>query len=140
MAEDHDAQAFLEQIELDFQNRTHMQRVEDFLKFRVPDAAKRANTARKDAVQRAGRGWADNDVWGLKWHLAKVTGEMLLHLADNGYSYPGRGEYASPEAWRDALRKHGHALVNAFDGPEADTSSAKAAFHWVADNFDDLWD
>lgn len=101
-------------------------------------------------MQRARRGWADDDVWMLKFHLAASLGSSLLFLADNGFSYPGNEKYPDGTSWRRDLRKHGRALKEytyASEGADSENpdarphlEAAQEALRWVADNLDDLWD
>ena len=74
------------------------------------------------ATERVERGWAAEDSWSMDVHLARVTGEMLCHLADNTHVWPGEEHYESFEAWSELLRRHGTALVayaeGRFNGPE----------------------
>lgn len=112
-------------------------------------AARLPRDGRRLAVrtwQRARRGWAHEDTWSLDWFLARAVGGALVHMADHAISYPGRGDYTTHQAWVADLRKHGRALLEypgtteQLNGAEDHAVNARAAMHWVADNFTDLWD
>lgn len=138
----------LELIDADHRDRSKKQKVRDWLTHRAAPLPGRAWRHAAGSLQRSRRGWSDDDVWGLRWHLCESLGTALLHLASNGVSYPGRGEYNDPEAWRRDLRAHGTALRShagsgndpAEEDVEARLAAAQEALHWVADNLGDLYD
>jgi len=66
----------------------------------------------KRDTQRARRGWADRDTYGLDQHLCGVLGAMLVHLAQEGCGYPGTEEFPTPELWNQALQENGQALLS----------------------------
>lgn len=136
-------------VEEGWGDRTRAQRAQDWLRHRVAPVPGKATRMTKDSLQRARRGWSDNDVWMLKFHLTGSLGAALLFLADNGFSYPGNDKYPDGTSWRRDLRAHGQALKEytyaseLVDEEIEDTSrleAAQDALRWVADNLGDLWD
>lgn len=57
----------------------------------------------KWVYQRATRGWADCDAWGMDTYLAKVMSGMFMKLSKDSYGYPSRCK--TPEEWENLLRK-----------------------------------
>lgn len=60
----------------------------------------------KAAWQRATRGWADRDVWSLCHHLLDIMPEMVDHLSNHAYGYPGEYHgFPTYESWIKFLRE-----------------------------------
>jgi len=121
-------------------------------------------------TQRAGRGWADRDTWGLDGYLCTTLAGALNHMAEVAHGWPGNDAYPEFEDWTAALRKAAAGLngwANHDDSPAADAAAAafevgdaeftvasdansaddttrlaaaQDALHWVADNLPHLWD
>jgi len=102
-------------------------------------------------VQRARRGWADQDTWSLDGYLCRSTAGALRHLADHAHGWPGTDTYPQPEVWQSALHKAAAAMdawerhetaVGEDEQAEEERVYAEAqdAFRWVADNLGHLWD
>jgi len=56
-------------------------------------------------VQRAKRGWSESDVWGMDHHLARITAEMLDHLANTTHGWPGGDEFPTFEGWQEIVHE-----------------------------------
>jgi len=54
----------------------------------VPDLPRDGYRKIKRGIQRAYRGWSDEDVWNLHAYNARVTYAMLLNLKKNKHGYP----------------------------------------------------
>ena len=59
----------------------------------------------KAAWQRATRGWADRDTWNLDSYLLEILPEMIDYLREHTHSYPGYGEFDTPEKWNKFLKE-----------------------------------
>lgn len=59
----------------------------------------------KAAWQRATRGWADRDTWNLDSYLLEILPEMIDYLRTHTHSYPGYGEFDTPEKWDKFLKE-----------------------------------
>jgi len=92
------------------------------------------------------------DCIDLDLSLSKWLGTRMIAWADNNNRWPEYG-YEDAEAWSEALRKHGQALLDFSNrysdeiGGYLDSESerklhrkAKKAMKWVAKNFNELWD
>lgn len=55
-------------------------------------------------LHRAKYGWSAYDTWSADTYIARVVSQMLVHLADHTHSYPGQGEWDTPEKWDAHLR------------------------------------
>ena len=53
----------------------------------------------KAGWQRATRGWANRDVWSLNSYFLEILPDMLKHLRENAYGYPGDDEFPTFESW-----------------------------------------
>ena len=79
--------------------------------YNLPDAPRDAYRKVKRGVQRAYRGWADEDVWNLFGYHAKITYGMLLNLKNTHMGIPATmnpdtGEYDNDEKrWEQILDK-----------------------------------
>ena len=62
------------------------------------------------AWHRATRGWANTDVWNFNAWFLEVVPDMLDHLAENGYGYPGNEEFPTYESWQKWLREEAAAI------------------------------
>lgn len=93
-------------------------------------------------VQRARRGWADDDVWDLGPTLCQRAGAQLVHLSVHAHGWPSNEEFPAFTDWTAALRTHGEALLRfAADTEDADVqAAAQDALRWVADHVGHLWD
>lgn len=110
----------------------------------------RASRAAMRTLQRARKGWAEEDALNLDQPLSRVIGEGLVFLADNTLTYPAEGDFMTMDAWRRHLRKSGWALLTYADdlpdtaAPMPDDAvrleEAKEALRWVADNLELLRD
>lgn len=69
----------------------------------------------KFAYQRATRGYADWDVWDLDNYYTRLFRDTLTHLADTTHSYPGKGEFTTPESWDKFLRETAQLFDNSID-------------------------
>ena len=58
----------------------------------------------KWAYQRITRGYCDVDWWDFDTYLTRLMADAIEHLADNTISYPGQGEWDTPEKWDKYLR------------------------------------
>lgn len=107
---------------------------------------KRAACARglRLAVQRARRGWHEEDVWGLDRYLARVASETLAYLADTTHGYPCDSVYGSQEEWCAYLRDLAGRLRAWVDDPlDADGPSfavTREAIEELAREFGNFWD
>jgi hypothetical protein len=68
--------------------------------------------------QRGRRGWADSDVGDMDHFLARVTADMLEHLADTSYGWPDNAEFPTFEDWTACLRRKAQDLRSWVDGGE----------------------
>lgn len=131
-------------IELPGTRRTVRSRAVAWLR-RRRDSVVKASYEARDRLHRSKHGWSENDVWELSWHGTQVLGGMLVHLANEGMSYPK--DYPDRASWARDLTKYGLAL-QAYPGGDMDADpemtrdreAAKDALRWVADNLDHLWD
>jgi hypothetical protein len=99
--------------------------------------------------ERAKSGWSARDVWNADTYITRVTGEMLIQLADWGHGGPvfPDGEFTTFESWFDALRENGQKLVR-YSRDEWEFSEdtgrvfrdAQDALRWAADHLGSLWD
>lgn len=119
------------------------------------------------ALQRVNRGWDDRSLWSLDSSMSRQLGSQLLALAEISHGWPGsQSEFPTHKDWVTALTKHGNALVTyanfdylasisdeeLYELPTRDdfkkrhatqkiiTKQASAAFKWVAQNLESLWD
>lgn len=102
-------------------------------------------------VQRARRGFSDEDLWSFDHYICEVLSKGLHRLADTTHSYPGEWNgYATPEEWDDNLRTlskalggwTSHSIMDA-DSYEQELElyqNAQAALHKVADDLGSMWD
>lgn len=97
--------------------------------------------------QRAHRGWADCDVWGIDEFLMNILPEMMEKLAEDGCSYPVRMN--SLEEWQAWLRQTAamwREMKRIFDEFCIDTDQEefkklkKECFERLESYFFDLWD
>ena len=58
----------------------------------------------KWAYQRITRGYSDPDIWDFDTYLANLMSGDIEHLANITISYPGQGEWDTPEKWDVYLR------------------------------------
>lgn len=85
--------------------------------YEIPDLPRYGYKKIRRGVQRAYRGWANEDTWALDHYLSKVIKESLIHLKKNKMGYPatastGKEEYDYDEArWNDILDE----MIYAFD-------------------------
>lgn len=94
--------------------RTKLQTVYWFFRYRLIDLLSYGNLRYQikfrfyGLFQRAFRGWAPVDTWGLDYHLAYILKDSLNHLADNTHGYPmGFGDKygdKGAEEWEKWLR------------------------------------
>lgn len=81
-------------------------------------------------VQRAARGYSDEDAWDLDLYLASWLPDALEQLRDYGKGYPG---HLTPEEWEDILSRMADGfrimpdlLQNAADSEQGRTHQAQA--------------
>ena len=73
------------------------------------------------AYERARFGWSKWDIHGpgFDGSVMPAIGHQLVYFADATIAWPGEvGSYPDIEQWRDELRKHGQALIDASEDPE----------------------
>lgn len=59
----------------------------------------------KHCWQRAFRGWADCDCWGIASYLVEIMPPMLKRFKADMHGYPGWGQASTPEKWDAVLDK-----------------------------------
>lgn len=108
-------------------------------------------------IQRGRRGWADPDWWSVDYYLVTIIPPMLRKLSE-GVSYPGVGEYDTPDKWSkacveaaddiEAFYKHEELSFpdtkeeqdKYFNDKKEAIVRTQKGIRFVADNFFDLWD
>ncbi len=96
-------------------------------------------------VQKSRLGWHEHETLWANRHLCRAVGELLLAYDQLGWT--GNGEFASQEAWHEALTLNGNILAT-FGTPisghrypaSPDLEEARAALHWAADHLHKLSD
>jgi hypothetical protein len=76
-------------------------------------------------------------------HLAKIMGEMLLHMADHSHAYPGYGAFDTPEKWDAHLRDMSRRLLAWNDDTWCDNDAfetTKQAMIEFGQNYGFYWD
>lgn len=93
-------------------------------------------------IQRAIRGYNDEDLWSFDSYLKGVISKGLRQLATTTHSYPG-GEEWTYEKWQEFLIE----IADDLDAWNEDTFvneesyiRAQNAMHRVAEHFGELWD
>lgn len=60
----------------------------------------------KAAWQRATQGWANRDIWNLYDYLLEILPEMIDHLREQAYGWPGEYQgFPTPEDWDKFLKE-----------------------------------
>jgi len=93
-------------------------------------------------LQRAQRGYSDNDVWGMNSYFAEIIPPMVRQMKEKGFGYPGHGRANTPEKWGAILEEIAQGF-EAFDGEigklgdeEKFNKGMKLFVRW----FNNLWD
>jgi hypothetical protein len=90
--------------------------------------------------QRARRGYSEQDVWGLFWHLSRVIAGSTRELRDTGHGHPNG---TTPEEWDEiltAIADGFEAATKDHDMTEADHEALRKAQLLFAKHYLDLWD
>jgi len=107
-------------------------------------SAEHAVRATSALVQRAWRGWSDEDLWDLDGTLCRTLGAQLTALAAQSDGFPADGTWGNNgEQWFKALVAHGASLTQGrrhADGEVRTAADARVrdSLRWVADHHQHL--
>lgn len=59
----------------------------------------------KNLWHRARYGYAYVDAWNMENAWCEMGANMMLHIAEHGWGYPGYGEFDTPEKWHKHLEE-----------------------------------
>lgn len=105
----------------------------------------------RNAVQRARRGYSDEDAYSIYQHVSAILADSLARLGASARGCPawladehGGDVNAAVEEWAKMLREmaHGFDLIARDEHTHGaqNTADAKRALNLMHDNFFDLWD
>lgn len=95
-------------------------------------------------LQRAWRGWSDEDLWDLDGTLCRTVGGQLTELAAQSNGFPGDGTWGeNGDTWVNALIFHGAALTQGRwkaggEDEAAAEERVRDSLRWVADHHQHL--
>lgn len=101
----------------------------------------------RNTYQRAVRGYSNDDLWNLDWHIATIISAGLKKIMNDGYSVSMR--YYDQETNKVDTDKRNQEYLAAITAIEAwmeddfnveKYNKAKEAMHWYADTFGEHWD
>ena len=94
-------------------------------------------------VQRANRGFSDEDLWSFDFYIKGVISKALRQFIKDNYAWPGEGsDWPTPEDWDAYLLQISKDLEGWNDDTFLDDGpflKAKDAMHRFADIFGQVW-